>query len=135
MRVAVALFLAVGAAVSAMAQERKATLTGVASVADGDGPLFGRAEVRLQGIAAPELDGPTGAESRAGLLRLAGGKEVVCHLDGTTAGRSRCPVAVCFVDGRDVGRAQVEAGLARDCPGYSKGRYRDASTGSVAQIA
>jgi endonuclease YncB( thermonuclease family) len=126
MRITFAMALAAGVSVSAMAQEGVATLKGVASVEDGDGLLFGRVEVRLQGIAAPELDEPMGAESRAGLMRLAGGKEVICHLDGTTAGRSGRPVAVCFVGDLELGEALVEAGMARDCPSYSKGRYADA---------
>lgn len=106
------------------AQERVATLTGIASINDGDGVLFGRVEVRLQGIAAPELGSPMGRESYLGLYRLAEGKEVICELDGTTAGSKMRPVGVCYVDGIDLGQAQVEAGLARDCPRYSKGRYR-----------
>lgn len=111
---------------SLAAQEPVATLTGIAAVEDGDGLLFGRVEVRLQGIAAPELDEAMGAESRAGLIRLAAGRTVVCRLDGTTTGRSGRPVGVCFVGEVDLGRAQVEAGLARDCPAYSRERYREA---------
>jgi len=107
----------------ASAQETVATLTGAASVQDGDGILFGQVEVRLQGIAAPEMREPMGRESYLGLAHLVDGKEVRCELDGTVANRR--PVGVCFVAGRDVGRAQVEAGLARDCATYSKGRYRD----------
>ena len=106
-----------------VAQEPVAKLTGIAAVEDGDGLLFGRVEVRLQGIAAPELDDPMGAESRAGLMKLAAGRDVVCHLDGTTAGRSGRPVGVCFVGEVDLGQAQVEAGLARDCPAFSRKRY------------
>lgn len=122
------LFAAILSALPALsaAQEPVAKLTGIASIEDGDGLLFGRVEVRLQGIAAPELDEAMGAESRAGLMRLAAGREVVCHLDGTTAGRSGRPVGVCFVGEVDLGRAQVEAGLARDCPAFSRERYREA---------
>ena len=110
-----------------------ATLTGVATVQDGDGILFGQVEVRLQGIAAPEMRDPMGPESYQGLFDLANGKEVVCHLDGTTAGRSKRPVGVCFVDDIDLGMTQVEAGLARDCPKYSKGRYRDVENSAQQQ--
>jgi endonuclease YncB( thermonuclease family) len=107
----------------APAQESVATLTGIATVQDGDGVLFGQVEVRLQGIAAPEMREPMGRESYLSLVQITEGKEVVCQLDGTTANRR--PVGVCFVGGQDVGRAQVEAGFARDCAAYSKGRYRD----------
>ena len=109
-----------------VAQDPVAKLTGIAAIEDGDGLLFGRVEVRLQGIAAPELDDAMGVESRAGIMKLAAGREVVCHLDGTTAGRSVRPVDVCFAGEVDLGRAQVEAGLARDCPAFSRERYREA---------
>lgn len=108
----------------AFGQQTVATLTGVATVQDGDGVLFGKVEVRLQGIAAPELKDSMGRESYLGLADLAEGKDVVCELDGTTANRR--PVGVCYVDGQDIGRQMIVAGLARDCPRYSKGRYRDA---------
>jgi micrococcal nuclease len=126
MRVLIFAIMSVALAVPAVSQEPIAVLTGVASVEDGDGLLFGQVEVRLQGIAAPELSEEMGAESRAGLLRLAAGREVMCHLDGTTAGRSGRPVGICYVDGVDLGRSQVEAGLALDCPAFSRGRYQDA---------
>jgi len=112
------------------AQEPVATLSGVAAIKDGDGVLFGNVEVRLQGVAAPELDDVMGRESYLGLIALAEGKRVVCELDGTTAGATLRPVGVCFVNDQDIGRAQIEAGLARDCPAFSKGRYRDAEIGA-----
>lgn len=99
-----------------------ATLQGVvAHVRDGDTlELEGRA-VRLQGVAAPELHDPLGAESRAALQRLVLGRTIACAPDGTrTHGRI---VAVCTADGRDLGAALVSAGLARDCPRFSGGRY------------
>lgn len=104
--------------------EPVATLSGHASVQDGDGLLFGDVEVRLQGIAAPELSERGGPESHNNLVGLVGNKLVLCELDGTTANRR--PVGVCFVDGQDVGELQVRMGHARDCPRYSKGRYRSA---------
>ncbi len=102
------------------------TLIGVVEVKDGDGLLFGEVELRLQGIAAPEDrrgkvdDG--GKEATTALKALAQGRTVVCYLDGTTANRR--PVGVCEVDGRDIGQAMVRGGWARDCPAYSKGRYK-----------
>ena len=30
-----------------------------------------------------------------------------------------------MVDGRDIGAALIEAGLARDCPRFSRGRYAE----------
>lgn len=93
----------------------------VERVRDGDTIEVEGFAVRLQGVAAPELDEPLGAESREALVRLVAGRSVVCVPDGTrTRGRI---VAVCSVDGRDLGAALVAAGLARDCPRYSNGRY------------
>jgi micrococcal nuclease len=99
-----------------------ATLRGVVErVRDGDTlELEGRA-IRLQGVAAPELGDPLGAESREALRQLVVGRAVACVPDGSrTRGRI---VAVCTVDGRDLGAALVAAGLARDCPRFSGGRY------------
>lgn len=102
-----------------------ATLRGVARVQDGDGLLFGRVEVRLQGIAAPEdsqkKQEEGGQESTRHLEDMVSGKEVVCELDGTLA-RKR-PVGICYLDGKDIGEMQVKAGHARDCKRYSGGRY------------
>lgn len=113
---------------SANAFEAVATLSGIVTVKDGDGILFGKVEVRLQGIAAPEDNTRDlergGAESSANLRQLVEGRLVTCQLDGTLAVKR--PVGICFVDGVEINRYQVETGHARDCPAYSKGRYRDA---------
>lgn len=111
-----------------LAVDSVATLTGIATAKDGDGILFGKVEVRLQGIAAPEFNSrkkePGGRESLDNLRALMEGKAVRCELDGTHA-RKR-PVAVCFVGEIELGKQQVLAGHARDCKRFSKGRYLDA---------
>lgn len=48
----------------------------------------------------------------------------------TARARGR-PVAVCWVDGRDVGELQVLAGHARDCPRFSEGRYSAAEAEAI----
>ncbi len=59
------------------------------------------------------------------------GETVVCELTGErTHGRE---VGVCRVDGRDVGAAVIGAGLARDCPRFSGGRYADLETPEAAR--
>lgn len=103
-----------------------AMLTGTAAVQDGDGLLFGDVEIRLKGIAAPERKTELGKQSTRNLRRLAEGKQATCYLDGTRAGRSLRPVAVCMVDGRDLGEMQVLDGMALDCARFSRGRYADA---------
>jgi endonuclease YncB( thermonuclease family) len=57
------------------------------------------------------------------MQELVEGRTVVCALTGErTRGRQ---VGVCMVDGRDIGGELIEAGLARDCPRYSHGRYAE----------
>lgn len=101
-----------------------AVLSGVAQVVDGDGLLFGGVEIRLQGIAAPELSERGGHRSKNSLASLASEQFVVCHLDGTVAGSSRRPVGVCYAAGEELGHIQVRTGHARDCPRYSSFRYQ-----------
>ena len=114
---------------AASAYQSIATVEGIAKVKDGDGILFGEVEVRLQGIAAPEDNSknrhPNGPAATAELRRLAEGRTVICHLDGTTTGKgSRWrPVGRCAVAGLDLGGALVLGGYARDCPRYSGGDY------------
>ena len=108
--------------------EPVATLTGIAQVKDGDGVLFGKVEIRLQGIAAPEDNrnrhDPDGPASSDNLRALVSGKTLTCYFDGTkTRGR---PVGVCFLGKVDIGEHQVATGHARDCFRFSKGRYANA---------
>lgn len=76
----------------------------------------------MQGIAAPEDSShkvePGGPESTANLRKLADGKLVICHLDGSVAGKSQRPAGICFVDGVETNRYQVETRHARDCKAY-----------------
>jgi len=99
--------------------------TGTGTAKDGDDVIVNATDIRLQGIAAPEDNGakrePGGPEATASLRAIVDGKQLRCEPDGTKA-RGR-PVAVCFLDGKDVGELQVLAGHARDCPHFSGGRY------------
>jgi endonuclease YncB( thermonuclease family) len=102
-----------------------------ADTLDGDTVVVKGISVRLQGVAAPELEHgslgvrqePGGPEAAAFMRRLVEGQVVVCKLTGErTHGRE---VGVCRRDGRDIGAAVIEAGLARDCPRFSPGRYAE----------
>jgi endonuclease YncB( thermonuclease family) len=108
---------------------RGEALRGRADVLDGDTVVVEGISVRLQGVAAPELEHaglgveqePGGPEAAAFLRDLVEGKPIVCELTGErTHGRE---VGVCYRDGRDIGAAVIEAGLARNCPRFSRGRY------------
>ena len=93
----------------------------VGKVIDGDTLYVGPTKIRLQGIAASELDEPFGPEARDFLTAIALGKRARCDLTGEISFDRQ--VAVCRIDGRDLGEMMIEAGLARDCPRYSGGRY------------
>lgn len=115
-------------------------VTGIAHVVDGDTLHLKRAgtivKVRLQGVAAPERDQRGGAEATRFVERLAQGREVRCELDGTRS-KDRV-VGTCFVGkagGEDIGAAVIAAGLARDCPRFSGGRYRALERPEAARLA
>lgn len=132
-----ALLAALILATPATAEDTVATITGVATVVDGDGVKFGDVEIRLQGIAAPEYwarRDPRGEESRQALVDLVWGKLVTCHLDGTKASSNR-PVGVCYMGLKDIGEHQVENGHARDCPAFSDNRYAAAEKRSEFHLA
>ena len=94
----------------------------VSRVLDGDTLVVGSTRIRLQGVVAPELHEPYGPEARDFLTTLALDKQASCDLTGKRSFDRQ--VAVCRIDGRDLGRLIVGAGLARDCPHFSGGRYK-----------
>lgn len=114
-------------AIPTLAFEPVAILSGPAVAPDGDDLAFGNVRVRLRGIAAPEFrqgrHEPGGREAAESLSAAVAGRNVVCHLDGTTAGSTRRPVGVCYADGLDLGEFQVRSGVALDCPSFSGGAY------------
>jgi micrococcal nuclease len=102
-------------------------LAGRTHVLDGDTIVAGGIHVRLKGVATPEVvhpgsDGEPGGEAaKAFMVALIEGQTVVCDLtQERTHGRR---VGYCYRDGQDVAEALIKAGLARDCPRYSMGRY------------
>lgn len=100
-----------------------ASISGTAYAIDGDTiRIEGEGKVRLQGVAAPERNEQGGTDATNFMKRLVNGKDVQCELDGSRTYDRR--VGVCFLEGKDIGEAIIAAGLARDCPRYSGGRYR-----------
>jgi endonuclease YncB( thermonuclease family) len=81
----------------------------------------GTIKVRLQGIAAPENQQAGGDEATAFLEQYAEGEPVRCTLDGTQF--RNLEIGICYVARQDIAAAVVRAGLARDCPALSGGRY------------
>lgn len=94
-------------------------LSGTAQVIDGDTISIRQSRIRIGGIDACERDqvgtkgGRTwhcGRDARAYMRRLVAGRHLQCRVfDIDRYGRS---VAQCFSQGRDVGLAMIEAGLA-----------------------
>jgi endonuclease YncB( thermonuclease family) len=104
------------------------------TLSDGDSFRIGDARYRLWGIDAPELtqrcrdeggrEYRCGQESKAHLAQLIKGKQLECtRKDEDRYGRV---VAVCEVDGNDLGAAMVESGHAFDLARYSGGHYAEA---------
>ena len=99
----------------------------VTHVRDGDTIEVDGLPIRLQGLAAPELNEPGGEEAARAMWMLLHSQDVRCELTGERNHRNhdRC-IGVCFLDGADVAAELVRAGVARDCPRFSGGRYADA---------
>ena len=67
------------------------------------------------------------------MVELVEGQTVVCDLtQERTHGRR---VGWCYLDGQDIAEALVRAGLARDCPRFSGGRYAAVETASSTRAA
>lgn len=100
----------------------KGSTAGTCRVVDGDTIFVDSTEVRLSGVAAPELREPGGKQATEYLKTVCEGQPVRCDLDGSkTRGRE---VGTCYVDdATDIGAAVIAQGLARDCTRFSGGRY------------
>lgn len=100
-------------------------ISGTAHVVDGNtihvATDHGTVTIRLLGMAAPENRQPDGDEATAFLEHYAEGEPVRCMLDGTRFQMHE--VGICYVAGQDIAAALIRAGLARDCPAVSGGRY------------
>ncbi|MGP1254908.1 MAG: thermonuclease family protein [Kiloniellales bacterium] len=94
----------------------------VTHVRDGDTIEIGETAVRLSGLHAPEMGEDGGPAARAFMVELVAGKFVECRLEGRRSYDRE--VGDCFLDGRDIAGLLVAAGLGRDCPRFSGGRYR-----------
>ncbi|RMF33673.1 MAG: thermonuclease family protein [Alphaproteobacteria bacterium] len=110
----------------ARAFERAVELAGHPRVKDGDSLVFGKAEVRLEGIDAPEwgqrcrAEGrsyPCGKEAAQLLQHLIAGVIVRCR--GTEFDRYDRLIATCLANGRDINREMVLRGQALAFRRYS----------------
>ena len=78
--------------------------------------------VRLNGLDGPELNERKGKEAKRWMQKLILRKPIRCWLNGDkTYDRW---VGTCYTRGdRDIAALAVAAGMARDCPRYSGGKY------------
>ncbi len=102
------------------------SLSGRATVIDGDSLEINRNRIRLMGIDAPELrqlcrrdakTWPCGRDSRSSLRQLVGNFDVQCQTHGED--QYRRLLAVCSVNGTEINARQVELGWATDFGGYA----------------
>ncbi len=99
--------------VSAPAPAQDVTLCRDAGAVTGDTLSCGGRLIRLHRVSAP-AEGEAGfEEARAALERRVRLRTAHCRLR-SAAFREGPAAATCFVDGRDVGAAQVRAGFAQD---------------------
>ena len=89
--------------------------------------------IRLQGLAAPESGELSAADATRAMQGLVEGETVRCDPDGAST-HDRC-VAICYLDGVDIAAAMVRAGVARDCPAFSGGRYAAAERAAATEGA
>lgn len=86
------------------------TIEGTATVIDGDELRVGDSQVRLFGIAAPDISSNLGPDARLYLDGLAGGQRVVCtEVDRNVEEQS---IAICTIGGTDLATEMLAQGLA-----------------------
>ena len=102
-------------------------------VRDGDTIEVGATAIRLQGVAAPERGTAAGRGATIAMRAMVLGKNLRCELDGSRT-HDRC-AGICYLDDDDIGEALIRAGLARDCPRFSDGRYAEAEDAASADGA
>ncbi|MEM7171067.1 MAG: hypothetical protein AAF530_12915 [Pseudomonadota bacterium] len=91
----------------------------------------GNEVIRLAGLVAPLEAEAQSQQAHDYLQNLALNQEVTCRLEGDVT--AEASLAICIVNGGDLGEALVLAGLARDCPAQSGGRYQAAEKQSRSQ--
>lgn len=121
------------AVLAARQDDRRDTLVGtVTNVRDGNTIQIADVAIRLNGVAAPELDGPGGRRAKDFMAALVFGNTVTCDLSAQRSYDRR--LGTCYLDGTDIAATIIAAGLARDCARHSGGRYEAFNTAASKQI-
>lgn len=96
-------------------------------IIDGDSLMVRGVEIRLNGLHAPEYNEKGGQAAKNWMRSQYGGKTLTCVLNGQRS-YDRL-IGTCYdPQGEDIVAALIAAGLARDCPRYSGGRYAQFET-------
>ena len=113
------------------AHEPGTPISGRARVIDGDSLEVSGERIRLFGVDAPEgrqwcrdakgEEYRCGREARRALAALIDSRPVTCRM--VMHDQYARDVAICMVNGSDIGEAMVRAGHARDYARHSRGRY------------
>ncbi len=115
------------AVLAARQGDRHDDVTGpVTHVRGGDTVEVADIRVRLNGVAAPQRGEPFAAEAERFLKNLVMGQTVRCNVSSRRSFERR--IGTCYHDGTDIAITMISAGLARDCPRHSGGRYSDFNT-------
>ena len=118
------------------------TLSGSATVRDGDTIRVNGVAVRLAGVDAEELWEPNGSAARGALMAIIAGRSVQCAPTGKRSYERI--VATCAILGnpdakgptqlQDIGALLIARGYALDCARYSGGKYRDLEPPGVRDV-
>ena len=104
----------------------------VAAIRAATGKELNRVPVRLNGLHAPEMHEPGGPQARAWMVEHTRGQQITCRLIGER-NRDRW-IGVCEDRNGDLAAQLVAAGLGRDCPRCSGGRYARYETAAAARM-
>lgn len=107
------------------ASAHASVISGTATAHDGDTIRIEGTRIRIWGIDAVELKQrcdslACGEQARAILQNAISNQDVTCIPKGTSYDRI---VAICTVNGQDIGRLMTQAGMALDAKRYSRGFY------------
>ncbi|TVR06613.1 MAG: thermonuclease family protein [Salinarimonadaceae bacterium] len=136
------IILALGFALATALPAHSAQISGVASVTDGDTITIGAVRIRIHGIDAPEAgqqcrrqsgrSWQCGTAATNRMAEIADGRAADCEVrDRDVYGRI---IAVCYVDGVDVGGALIDEGLAWAFLRYSEDYAEREATARSARL-
>ena len=121
MRLFLILVLVLSTAAPTDARDSRRIVGTVTHVRDGDTIEVDGLPIRLNGLHAPERREQGGSEARAWMVEHTRGRQVVCTLNGDKT-HDRV-VGTCANGEGDLSAQLIAAGLGRDCPRWSGGRY------------